>query len=312
MMAGYKILGLSNPAQNKSGYSIQGKAEENPEDAVSYLDNLSKNEGSHPFRDLLIGLTHAGRNLHNLPHELVKGAENATQDFGKVFESLPGPKVTTKNYKPLSEYLPNDTTDYAETWGQKGEGTLLDKILQKGVEYAPEIIGAGSLIRGGVRRLKGTHQLDEMRQGIRHSNLNEFNYPPEMIEQARRYLPPSRATTELIGDVEAGGFNPAFDMQSQVGYHQRKLAKSPLAAEQRRAPQAGDLKQSMLNHLETVMRTEGLDQEADLLRSGINNFRRYSQIRDAVVPVLKKYGIPTSILASLGFGFKKAKQAFSD
>ena len=70
-------------------------------------------------RDVLIGLTHAGRNLHNLPHDLASLGEWPIEKLrGKPFEH------------PLSSYLPNDTENYAETWGQNGKGSTLDNVLQ--------------------------------------------------------------------------------------------------------------------------------------------------------------------------------------
>jgi hypothetical protein len=262
---------------------------------------LSQPEGwaSKIPRDILIGLTHMGRNLHNLPHDLSKLAE------------WPVEKIAGPLKHPLSSYLPYDQESYADVFGQKGKGALLDRLIQGGVEHAPELLGGYGLVRGGLRRLTGRHHLDQVRRAAQEMP-EAFAYPEEMLQQARRFLPQSQATDELIHATRQGGYNPAFSTQSQVGYHQRALQRSPLAAEQRRAPQAGDLKQNMLNHLESVFRNEGMDAEADLLRQGITNFRRYAQVRDAAMPLLKKYGIPTSILAAIGVAPKVIKKSLDD
>lgn len=296
--------------QNADFESQLKPLDENEEDEGAYLDNLPKPEGTHPFKDIFIGLTHAGRNLHNLPHDLVKGFEKGTEGFGKLFDTLPGPKL--EKGKPLSDYLPYDTNNYSDVFGQKDEGTLLDKLIQKGVEHAPELIGAGGLIRGGFRRLKGTHQLDFVDKAMKERGLN-FSYPQEMINESKKFLPNTIETKEMIDAVKGGTYKPGFKMQSQVGHHQRQLAKSPLASENSiMAPKAGELKQQMIGHLEKVMRNNGLNREADLLKTGINNYRVYTQIKNAALPVLKKAGIPVTILAALDYGFKKVKKLLND
>ncbi len=285
--------------------------EENVEDAGAYLDNLPKSEGSHPLRDIMIGLTHAGRNLHNLPHDTVSGIEK----LGDYFNSKD--PYWKKHQKPkdsfkLSEHLPNDEQDYSDIWGgNKDKKTLLDKIIQGGVEHAPELIGAGGLIRGGFRRLTGTHHLNQVERAANRSGV-DFNYHPNTVDEARNYLPTSHATNEMIQGSEAGGYTPSFSMQSQVGHHQRTLANSPLAADRLLAPRAGELKQSMLGELGNILRRSGMHHEADLLGRGINNYRQYMRVRNAVLPVLKQLGIPVTVLTALGLGFKKVKKALSD
>lgn len=281
------------PVQNQDGWDPSQLT------PIGGGSSLPKPEGSHPFRDVLIGLTHLGRNLHNLPHDLSKLAE------------WPAEKIAGPLKHPLSSYLPYDPESYADVFGQKGKGTLLDRMIQGSVEHAPELIGGAGLLRGGLRRLIGTHQLDIARDAARQMP-GAFSYPPEMIGQARRYMPLGEATEDMLQAARSGEYNAAFDTQSQVGHHQRALERSPLRAEQRRAPLAGDLKRNMLNHLEGVFRNEGMHEEADMLRQGINNFRRYAQVRDAALPLLKKYGIPTTILTALGFGIKKGINLLSD
>ncbi len=290
-------------------------------DEGAYLDNLPQPEGSHPFRDIFIGLTHAGRNLHNLPHDVTQSVESVGESFGnKLNQAFPLPKGVQEKLNSmqknepfkLSEHLPYDPNSYADIYGQKGEGTLLDQLIQKGFEHGPELVGAGGLLRGGIRRLKGTHQLDEVRRIANLGNAPSFRYNPQTIDEARNYMPNSHAIEEMIAGVERGEYNPAFSMQSQIGHHQRNLANSALASERLLAPRVGELKQNMIGQLENVMRSNGLNREADLLRGGINNFRVYSQVKNAVMPVLKKLGIPVTILSALGFGYKKAKQALRD
>jgi hypothetical protein len=280
--------------------------------------SMPENEESHPFRDIIIGLTHAGRNLHNLPHDIVQSAENAGESFGNKI-NFPLPKEVQekldsmpkhKQFK-LSEHLPNDINDYADVFGQKGEGTLLDQIIQKGTEYSPELIGGGALIRGGFRRLKGTHQLDKLEKLIKQKGIKGFNYPKQMINESKKFLPQTNATKELLAEANAGNYKPAFNLQSQVGHHERALSKSPLPADYSiMAPKARELKQNMVGHLEKILRSQNLNEEADLLKTGIKNYGQYKRFMKVAVPVVKYLGIPTTIFAGIPYAYKKANEAF--
>ncbi len=269
---------------------------------------IPEEESSHPLKDIGIGLTHAGRNLHNLPHDVLSGIESLGDWYNSKDSYWKKHPNKGKRIK-LSNLLPYDTQDYSDVFGMdKDKSTLLDQIIQGGVEHAPEIIGAAGLFRGGFRRLKGTHQLDTVQRAVNESGLQNFRYHPSDINEARNYMPPSHATEELIRGSESGQYGPSFSLQSQVGHHQRTYAKSPLASEQRLAPRAGELKQNMLDTLENALRNNGMHGEAELLRRGVRNFAQYTKIMEAVKPVLKKLGIPASIAAAIGFGFKKGKQ----
>lgn len=297
----------------------QLNSDEEQEDVGKYLDNLPKSEGffSKLPRNILTGLTHAGRNLHNAPHDIVQGLEKVTSGFSnnpldKLLEEKYG--VPAKTNKKLSEYLPNDTEDYSDVFGGNKENkTLSDKLIQGGIEHAPELIGAAGLARGGFRRLTGTHQLDSVKKLVKQKELQEFSYPKKMIEEAKKFLPGTNATKELLAEVKSGKYEPAFKLQSQVGHHQRKLSKSPLASENSiMAPKAGELKQQMLGHLESVFRNANHIEEADLLKNGINNYRQYKKVMNAAMPIVKYLGIPTTILSAIGFTYNKGKKALSD
>lgn len=284
--------------------------DQTPDDAGSYLDNLPKEEGflSKLPRNIVTGLVHMGRNLHNSPHDIAELADTSVKGIG----SLLGFPEQAAKHANLAQYFPSDTQSYADVFGQKGEGTLMDNLIQKGIEHAPEIAGGASLLRGGFRRLKGTHQLDQVADAIRNRGLSHFDLPPEMIEQARNYLPPSHATREAIAASNRGNYPSSFSIQSQVGQHQRNLASSILPNDRLLSPAVGDLKQSMLSHLGNTLRATGMHEEADLLSQGINNYRQYIQVKNAIMPVFKKLGLPATALAAIGFGYKKAKEVLKD
>ncbi len=283
------------------------------EDAGAYLDNLPPPESFlHKLpRNILTGLTHAGRNLHNLPHDIVHLGDVVGSGIGRM---LGAPEFQNGKTSDLASYLPNDEQDYSDVWGgNKENDTMMDKLVKGGIEHAPEIIGGAGLIRGGFRRLTGAHHLNAVEKAVKQKGLQDFAYPKQMIKEAEKFLPGTKATKELLGEVNAGKYGPAFKLQSQVGHHQRKLLKSPLASENSiMAPKAGELKQNMLGHLEHVLRSANHVEEADLLRKGINNYRQYKQVMKAATPLVKYLGIPTTILAGIPFAYKKTKQFMGD
>lgn len=316
-MAGYKILGLANQ-KNPQEYKILGNSkpkteEEELNESVEKLDNLPGERSflSKLLPNALTGLTHQARNLANSPHDLLQQFENVTGKIGSVFDTLPGPKIKKPN--ALSPYLPNDTEDYSDVFGlDKENKTLSDKITQGAFEHAPELLSLGlggrALLRkypitqgGGARQLRQAEKLVKNR-GI------EVPISQEILEEAKPFLPKTHATRELLKDVGQGNYKSSFGLQSQVGKHERDLYKSPLAAERLLAPQARELKQRIVSHMETRLKELGHHDIADLLKGGLNDYRKYIQFRDKVKPYVKWLGVPTSAIGFLALGTNKGKK----
>lgn len=315
-----------NVANSKFDFSLLKPVDEKNQgfdpSQLKEIEEFPEEEGflSKLPRNILIGLANLGHSTLNQPHDIAKAAENAGQGINdwqaRIRKSIYGEPMQQKtniNGPKLSDYIPKQQEyNFAEMLGQPGEGTLLDSIIQKGVEYAPEIASGRALLKGGIRRLKGTHQLDIAEKLAKESGLN-FNYPEKLIKESRKFLPNTVESQEMIDAVRAGNYKPAFLMQSQVGHHQRKLLRSPLASENSiMAPKAGELKQSMLGHLEKVFRNANMPKEADLLKAGINNYRQYMKVKEAIKPYLKQLGIHGGYLALLGYGYKKGKKLLND
>ena len=219
---------------------------------------------------------------------------------------MPGPNFTKSN--PLSGLLPYDPRDYAQALGQKGEGTMLDWLLQRGVEHAPEILGARGLWKrlpiskaGGAKKLAKLEKLS-MEPGFPKLSVN-----PESIYQSEKYLPKTHATREMLSEAASGNYKNTFGLQSQMGKHERDLVKSPLASERLIAPEVRDLRQDIIKQMDESLRTKGHHDIADLLKGGLKDYRTYIKFRDALNPILKTLKIPTSILAVLGIGTKKGR-----
>lgn len=289
-----------------------------PDEDMAYLENLPKSQGflSKLPRNILIGLAHAGRNLSNLPHDLVQGFEHATAGFntspmGQV-AGLVQPQRT-----PFSEYLPNDTRDFNEAFGgDKESRTLMDKLIQGGVEHSPEIFGGLGLAARGLRSLPITQtgaarKLKEAERLLGVRKVANVPLTNQSIDEAAAFLPKTHASRELLKAAEKGEYKPSFGLQSQIGKHERDLSRSPLASERLLAPQARELKQRILSEIEMGLRGLGQDDVADLLKGGLNDYRKYMKFREDIKPYVKRLGIPTSIIAALGVGAKKGKDIAS-
>ncbi len=297
--------------------------------------DISQEEGVGSWlpRDILIGLSNLGHKTVNTPYDMAKGIEQSGQQFGQsINKSFPMEKyvgenrlpnnkshlqqlvesfnqknnvpeeLQNKNWGINAENIPHQQEyDYAKALGEKNGGTFIDKLIQKGVEYAPDIAGGGALLRGGFRRLKGTHQLSKTEKAALESGL-DFSYPKEITKQAKKYMPPSEATRNLLNESNAGKYTPSFSMQSQVGLHKRNLEKSLLPADRLLAPKVGDLKQNMLNHLENVFRSSGMEKEANELQEGIRKYKRYMKAKPYINAGL---GVGLSALSIPGYNLIK-------
>lgn len=311
-MAEYKILGRANEAAS-SGYKILGKAKEEP---VNDLEGMEEPEGFFAKlpRNMLIGLAKLGHKTLNAPHESVEASENVLKGLGEPFAGMDLMKAMQQGSgKPVSSYIPQqEEHDYAGLLGQKGKGTLMDNLLQKGIEYGPELALGGGLLKGAARQVPLTQKmasrrLREAEKLIIESGLNPTPINIDLINDAVPFLPKTHATREMLEGAYSGEYKPAFAMQSQIGQHERNLRKSPLASERLLASQGRELKQGVLKDMEKGLRAHGLEKEAELVKGGIDDYRKYIKIRDTVFPVLKKLGFPVGGMALLGFGYKKGK-----
>lgn len=301
---------LAKRELQKRGVPYQ-EPESSPADdlAESFMGKLPRNVGA--------GLAQLGHRTLNIPHDIVAALETHLSDMGgKIQESMPGPKMDGYDYPPIAAHIPRQQEhNFAQMLGQKGEGSFSDKAIQGIIRNLPEIMGGYGMARAGVRALPpltqrgAARKLAQAEQGAQGADVA---LDPALREQSRRFLPRTRATEEMLGRSAQGEYAPSFSTQSQIGHHERALRKSPLAAERLQAPEAQELKQLMLSDMEGKLRAQGYHEQADLLRGGIDDYRRYIQVRDKIYPVLKRLGIPTAGLTAVGFGLKKAKKILDD
>lgn len=139
-----------------------------------------KNEGIASWlpRDILIGLSNLGHKTVNTPYDLAKNIEHQGQSFVQSIDKtlpmekyvgqnrLPNNKsylqqlvdsfnkdhnvpeeLQNKNWGINAENIPHQQEqDFAALLGQKGTPSTGSQIIQKGIEYAPELVGLGKLL----------------------------------------------------------------------------------------------------------------------------------------------------------------------
>lgn len=306
---------LLKPIDANDDFRSKLQPVEDEEDAGEYLDNLPPPEGFfHKLpRNILIGLSNLGHATINKPHDIVALAQTRAKEISNNIEKV-GPKILPKSASvDFASYIPQqENYDFAGMLGQKGDPTWMDSIIQKGIQYFPEAVTGGTLLRGGFRRLTGTHQLEEVEKAANQFGNKNFAYPPAIAKEAKRYLPKTEATKELFAKSAQGEYPASFGMKSQLGRHQSNLYNSPLPADRLLAPRVKELRENMMSHLENKLRESGLHVEADLLVNGTKNYAKYMRVKEAVMPIIKKLGIPTSLAAGILFGFQKGKKLFDE
>lgn len=245
-------------------------------------------------RDVLIGLTHAGRNLHNLPHDLASLGEWPIEKIrGKSFEH------------PLSSYLPNDTRSYADVWGQKGQVSTLDNALQKGIEFAPDIIGGVNMLRSlkllpHLTRKGASKNIVKAREMGKTRNIGPLEVNPDLIEDTRQFMPNTTPYRNLIEDAGYGDYNKLFSLQSDLGKHAGGMSKDWFSKANRAHGRAGlEVRGNILKEMKQSLRNGGHEDIADLLTKGQDEYRRYMKFkpyRNALLAAGAAYSLPRNVL----------------
>lgn len=103
-------------------------------------------------RDMILGLAR----LANKPYQTGQMLES---QFGQsknmlddlIAQKFPSLKSVTKTNS--ADNFQIDVPKLSQSLGQNAEGTLLDQILQAGIEHAPEIYAGGQLAKSGIKGL---------------------------------------------------------------------------------------------------------------------------------------------------------------
>lgn len=232
-------------------------------------------------RNVLIGLTHAGRGLHNLPHDIVHLGDVVGSKIGRM---LGAPELQDKD-SDLASYLPYDTQSYADVWGQKGQGTPADNLIQKGIEIAPDVIGGINALRSlrllpHLTRKGASKSLVKARELGKTKNIAPLDVNPDLIEDTRQFLPNTTPYRNLIDEAGYGDYNKLFSLQSDLGKHAGGMSKDWFSKANRAHGKAGlEVRGNILNEMKQSLRQQGHGDIADLLTKGQDEYRRYMKFK---------------------------------
>jgi hypothetical protein len=200
----------------------------NSEEKEQFLPPKKEGISSWLPRDILIGLSNLGHKTLNEPYEMAKNISEQGKNFGiHINQTLPMEKFIGENRLPnnklylqqiaesfnkknkVPEELQNkkygfnleniphqQETNFAELLGQTGTPSTGSKLIQKGIEYAPELAAIGSLLRqipitsqGIVSRISAHKQAELTNARNQYQNL--FNQAEE--QGITQVLPPESA-----------------------------------------------------------------------------------------------------------------------
>lgn len=256
-------------------------------------------------RNILTGLTHAGRGLHNLPHDIASGVDYVGSGIGRA---LGAKEFQNGQSSHLADYLPYDEHNYADVLGQKGTGTTLDNILQKGVEIAPDVIGGVNALRSlkilpYLTRKGASKNIVKAREIGKSRNMGPLEVNPDLIEDTRQFLPNTTPYRNLIDEAGYGDYNKLFSLQSDVGKHAGGMSKDWFSKANRAHGRAGlEVRENILNEMKNSMRQQGHGDIADLLTKGQDEYRRYMKFkpyRNALGVAAGAYALPRNVLIDL-------------
>ena len=271
-MSDWELVTEDAPQQAPQMQSDWGVVPYEPQEE-SFLHKLPRN--------VLIGLTHAGRGLHNLPHDIVHLGDVVGSKIGRMFGA---PELQDKD-SDWASYLPYDTQSYADVWGQQGQGTPADNMIQKGIEIAPDVIGGLNALRSlrllpHLTRKGASKSLVKARELGKTKNIAPLDVNPELIEDTRQFLPNTTPYRNLIEDAGYGDYNKLFSLQSDLGKHAGGMSKDWFSKANRAHGKAGlQVRGNILNEMKQSLRQQGHGDIADLLTKGQDEYRRYMKFR---------------------------------
>tara|TARA_R110000868_G_scaffold176792_1_gene414756 strand:+ start:3848 stop:4762 length:915 start_codon:yes stop_codon:yes gene_type:complete len=256
-------------------------------------------------RNILIGLTHAGRGLHNLPHDIASGVDYVGSGIGRAFGAK---EFQNGQSSHLADYLPYDEQSYADVFGQKGQGTQADKFIQKGIEFAPDIIGGVNALRGlkllpHLTRRGASKSLVKAKDLAKGRNIGTLNVNPELVEDAAQFLPKTSAYKNMLEGAGYGDYNELFKLQSDLGKHSSDYARSLFSAAERSHGRAGmATRNKLLSDMHQGLKDLGHEDISALLKKGQDEYRRYAKFkpyRNALGVAAGAYMMPKNALIDL-------------
>lgn len=195
-------------------------------------------------RNIAAGLAGLGHKTLNAPHDIAQSLQEKGKEFGGKL-NLPGKQYGKSKDIDIASMIPKqEEHDFAQILGQEGSGTLSDQIIQKGIEYAPEIAGGAGIARAATRAIPLTarqianrlsHHKTQARntarqeygglfdeaanRGLTHSDIPQMNYNHIIEHSTPKYH-------EALQDfLEHPTLENAHWAQSDLGHLVRHLEK---------------------------------------------------------------------------------------
>lgn len=222
---------------------------------------------------------------------LIQG-QKSIEDFGagvqNIMGQMPGPKMpqaqpllptSEQNQQMLEEYLPQSKI---QELGPEN-ATLMDRIIQGGITYAPEI---GGLAVGAVKaspylfKKVAARPYKKAIKALEKENVTHMPSPMELIEDAKTYFKPSAANRALIQRAEEGDIQAIFKLQSDLGKISAPYTKNIFSAAERDYGRAGlKTKGEILDAQQEFFKGRNLEEIAKLFEKGRKQYRGYHKFK---------------------------------
>lgn len=127
---------------------------------------------------------------------------------------------------------------------------------------------------GASRKLKKADKLAKNR------DIGTLNVNPELIEDARQFLPNTLPHRNALADALSGDYNTLFKLQSDVGKNAGDYAKSFFSSAERSHGRAGlEARNRLLDAIHENLQIQGHNDISKLLREGQRDYRRYMNFK---------------------------------
>jgi hypothetical protein len=288
-------------------------------------------------RNIASGFASAGHSTLNLPYDFVKSLEKLGQDTSSgVNKYFPAPKQTFENNDPIrsfikennvpkelinenygkaaSNIIPNQKEyDFAQELGQKGAGTLSDRLIQGIAEYLPALAGGRSLIRTlPITKKYASIPLQKTAKLIKERGIGSgISIDNKLIDSSRRFLPKTENVKDLIKKAKSGNYEALFSLQSDLAKAQRGLSKSLTYAERLQAAPVGDLRDKIVTAIKSHYKKIGHEDISEGITRGQNKYRQYKNISENIYPIIKKAGLPVTAVGAGFYGYDRLKHLLS-
>lgn len=247
----------------------------------------------HPIersKQSLAGLLKGANTLANSPRELAEYAHNRLN-------------LIPQKWVNQVEKAPSIDEDIEKYLGSpKNPGDALAQGLGRNVT---SLVSGNSLLQRMPHLTKrgATKTLNKAQRLAREREIGSLNVNPELIEDARQFLPNILRNRQALESSHAGDYNSLFKLQSEVGQLAGQQAKSWFSPTERIKGRAGlEARGNLLDAIHENLQSQGHHDISDLLKQGQNDYRRYmksKKYKNALAVAGAAYTVPKNPLIDL-------------